>query len=122
MLHVDSFGRLVYPHTFSIFVRGTTPSKERSIFFSQKVATRWIGGVVKFKGGKLIMEITELTDGIKRLYMDDMDFGLLKGIPGQDKRPLLKIYLNNEYKLGIKEILDIVMCETRFGRYVYYRG
>ena len=67
------------------------------------------------------MEVTEIRDGIKRLYLDDFDFTVLKGSPGELKAPLLRVYLNNEENLGVKEILDIVMCEERFSWYVYHK-
>jgi len=66
------------------------------------------------------MEIKEFKSGIKRIYVNEIDMKELGGKPGLSKCPFLQKYLQEKFNLRVKKILDIVMCEDRFGYHIYY--
>jgi len=65
--------------------------------------------------------LIEVDDGIKRVYIPELKFKVNHEISYFENKEILKIYLNKEFKLNIKEIQRCDMAEERFGHYIYYK-
>ena len=58
---------------------------------------------------------------VRRALIPNLDLTQVKGVYGADRLPFVRVLIEDNYDIDMKELYDIVMDEQSFGYYIYYR-